>query len=113
MPFPAIFGTDHIGLFNHCMDGLLERISAARAKVQQEQREGSRLRAANEALEGALRDTTRVNEVLKARIHEVEQENEVLRTAKEAQVAENRAGTKEKIDELVSEIDQCLALLNT
>lgn len=95
------------------MDGLLERISAARAKVQQEQREHSRLRAANEALEVTLRDKARETEVLKARIREMEQENEVLRTEKEAPVADNRAGTKEKIDELVNEIDQCIALLNT
>lgn len=95
------------------MEGLLERISAARAKVQQDQRERSRQRAVHDALEGTLRDKARETEVLRARIHELEQENEVLRTAKTAYTAANRAGSKEKIDELVSEIDQCLALLNT
>ena len=71
------------------------------------------LRAASEALEATLRDKARETEVLKARIREMEQENEVLRTVKEAPLADDRAGTKEKIDELVNEIDQCLALLNT
>ena len=95
------------------MEGLLERISTARAKVQQDQRERSRLRASHEAIEGTLRDKAREAEVLRARIHELEQENEVLRTAKTAHAAADRAGSKEKIDELVSEIDRCLALLNT
>ncbi|MBK8583108.1 MAG: hypothetical protein IPL86_15210 [Flavobacteriales bacterium] len=95
------------------MEGLLERISAARTKVQQDQRERSRLRAASDALDGTLRDKAREAEVLKARDQELEQENEVLRTAKAATAAANRTGSKEKIDELVSEIDRCLALLNT
>ena len=85
----------------------------ARANVQQEQRERSRLRAAHDALDGTLRDKARESDVLRARIQELEQENEVLRTAKTALVDADRTGSKEKIDELVSEIDRCLALLNT
>jgi hypothetical protein len=49
--------------------------------------------------------------VLKARIRDMEQEIADLRAAHQAQLAERRAGTKEKIDELVIEIDRCLALL--
>ena len=94
------------------MDGLLERIGAARAKLQQERSEHARYRAACEALENNLRDKDREAEVLKARIRDMEQEIADLRAAHQAQLAERRAGTKEKIDELVNEIDQCQALLN-
>jgi len=63
-----------------------------------------------------LRELKRSDEVLRARITELEQENEVLRTVKAAtpersESANDRSGSKERIDELVIEIDRCLALL--
>lgn len=94
------------------MEGLLERIGAARARVQQLHAEVVRAAAALEALEAKSREGSRENDVLRARIKELEQENEVLRNAKAAVVEPEREGTKEKIDELVNEIDRCLALLN-
>lgn len=94
------------------MEGLHERIKAARAKVKQLHADRARLAAAVEALEARTREGNRELDVLKARIKELEQENEVLRTAMAAAKEPERDGTKEKIDELVKEIDQCLALLN-
>jgi hypothetical protein len=63
------------------------------------------------SLEEELRELKRSNEVLQARLSELEQENEVLRTVKAAPAASDRSGSKERIDELVIEIDRCLALL--
>ncbi|MCO6483695.1 MAG: hypothetical protein J5I62_12975 [Flavobacteriales bacterium] len=94
------------------MEGLLERIRAARAKVKQLQADRAQMVAAVEASEARAREGGREQEVLKARIKELEQENEVLRTAMASAKGQEREGTKEKIDELVKEIDQCLALLN-
>ena len=94
------------------MEGLLERISAARTRVHMVLDERARATATLEALEARSREGSREADVLKARIKELEQENEVLRTAKAAPSQPEREGTKEKIDELVNEIDRCLALLN-
>ncbi len=94
------------------MEGLLERLGVARTRLQQLHAECTRTAAALEASEARTREGSRENDVLKARIKELEQENEVLRNAKATQVESEREGTKEKIDELVNEIDRCLALLN-
>lgn len=94
------------------MEGLLERIGAARAAVKHLQAERGRLAAALEAMEARAREGGREQEVLKARIKELVQENEALRTALASVKEPERDGAKEKIDELVKEIDECLALLN-
>ncbi len=95
------------------MEGLAARIVAARERVQELLRERKGHLATISKLEANGRDVHREADVLKARIIELEQENEVLRTEKATPVVETRAGSKEKIDELVNEIDRCLALLNT
>lgn len=74
--------------------------------------ERARLTAAVGALEARAQEGGREQEVLKARIKELEQENEVLRTALASAKEPERGGAKETIDELVKEIDQCLALLH-
>lgn len=94
------------------MDGLLEQIGTARARARQLLADRARLAAAAEAAKGRARDGSREIEVLKARIKELEQENGVLRNAAAAPSEPSHNGTKEQIDELVNEIDQCLALLN-
>lgn len=91
---------------------MLDRIGAARARVQAQRAEHSRTLSALGAAEARIRERERENDVLNARIKELEQEVEVLRHAKAAAVAPEREGTKEKINELVHEIDRCLALLN-
>ncbi len=94
------------------MENLQERLVAGRKKLNALFSERARAIAAVEGLETRLRDQSREADVLRARIKELEQENEVYRTAKAAPVAVEREGTKEKIDELVIEIDRCLALLH-
>jgi septal ring factor EnvC (AmiA/AmiB activator) len=94
------------------MSELAERIRAARTRVQELQRERARAQASVASLEAELRDRQRAADVLQARIAELERENEVLRSVKAAPAADDRSGTKERIDELVNEIDRCLALLH-
>ena len=62
------------------------------------------------SLEHGVREHQRTEEVLQARVTELEKENEGLRkthAAHEAAVP----GAKERIDELVQEIDRCLELI--
>ena len=68
-----------------------------------------RMRAAE--LETEANDHRRTVEVLKARVTELERENGVLRKARAAESGAGASGTKERINELVHEIDRCLALL--
>jgi len=95
------------------MGELAERIRNARTQVGRLLRDRERLTASVSDLENELRDRQRASEVLQARVAELERENEVLRAIRPAPQAADRAGTKERIDELVSEIDRCLALLHT
>ena len=62
-------------------------------------------------LEAEANDHRRTVEVLKARVTELERENGVLRKARAAESGAGATGKKERIDELVHEIDRCLALL--
>lgn len=94
------------------MEGLLERIGKARTQVRRIQGEHGRLQMAVEAAEGQVHEAGREKEVLIARIKELEQENEVLRKAAVPAKVPGREETRDKIDELVREIDQCLALMN-
>lgn len=92
------------------MSATAERIASAHQRVDRLLKDHHRLRGAHAALEEELRDLRRNGDVLQARITELERENEVLRSVKAD--AGDRSGSKERIDELVSEIDRCLALLN-
>ena len=94
------------------MDSLLERLRVARVKLNGLFEERALNSAAVEASEARSREGSREADVLRVRIKELEQENEVLRTVKAAAEQPAREGTKEQIDELVNEIDRCLALLN-
>lgn len=93
------------------MKGLIERMHSARDRAQGLLREHAEDQATIAALQAASREGHREVQVLQARIAELEQENEVLRAVNTTPEVEQRTGTKEKIDELVSEIDHCLALL--
>ncbi|MBS1547690.1 MAG: hypothetical protein JST38_15795 [Bacteroidetes bacterium] len=94
------------------MEGLQERIVSARAGLKLLKEEQTRANATIASLEASMQNQSREAEVLRARIKELEQENGVLRTAKAPEGETGREGKKEKIDELVQEIDRCLALLN-
>lgn len=73
--------------------------------------ERNELKARVQRLDGELGDLRRSEEVLRARVAELERENGVLRKARSAEQGVAAAGTKERIDELVQEIDRCLALI--
>jgi hypothetical protein len=88
-----------------------ERIRTAHARLGQVLGEREKLAATVSRLENELRDKERAADVLNARIAELERENEVLRAVRATPVAQDRSGTKERIDELVNEIDRCLELL--
>jgi hypothetical protein len=94
------------------MSELASRIRNVQVHVQRVLSERQSLSAQLARTEADLRDQQRAAEVLHARIAELERENEVLRSARPSSVGTERAGTKERIDELVNEIDRCLALLN-
>ena len=94
------------------MSDLATRIRQVHTHVDGLRRERDKLSVTVSSLEEGARETKRNVEVLHARIMELERENEVLRLVKPAAAAEtDRSGSKERIDELVSEIDRCLALL--
>ena len=97
------------------MSDLASRIRAVHMHVARlvADREAARRRLV--ALEHEQRDQQRNAEVLRARIAELERENEVLRVTRptQQQRAEGQPEAKQRIDELVNEIDRCLALLNT
>lgn len=96
------------------MSELASRLRNVRTHVERVLAERQTLSTQLTRNEADLRDQQRSAEVLHARITELERENEVLRSARPSpsSVGAERAGTKERIDELVNEIDRCLALLN-
>ena len=94
------------------MSELASRIRNVHTHVERVLSERQSLSAQLARTEADLRDQQRTAEVLHARIAELERENEVLRSARPSTGNTERAGTKERIDELVNEIDRCLALLN-
>lgn len=93
------------------MNTLTDRLQAVQEQVTRLVREHETLRSKATDLDAELRDHHRKEEVLRARVSELERENEVLRKGRSAGGGMSGPGTKERIDELVHEIDQCLALL--
>ncbi|HQW04387.1 MAG: hypothetical protein IPH05_12910 [Flavobacteriales bacterium] len=94
------------------MNTLSNRLLAVKEKVTRLTREHEELRQRSSESDTAARDSHRNVDVLKARVAELERENEALRQGRSAGGG-TRPGTKEKIDELVNEIDHCLALLKS
>lgn len=88
-----------------------DRLQAVQERISHLVREYGTLRRKATELEAEVRDHHRKEEVLRARVTELERENEVLRKGRSAGGGTADPGTKERIDELVNEIDQCLALL--
>ncbi|MBK6628086.1 MAG: hypothetical protein IPJ87_08015 [Flavobacteriales bacterium] len=94
------------------MSELVERLRSVHDRVAQLLRQHRELRAQLDRIGSSERESGQRIAVLETRIAELEKENEVLRTAKARQGSEEGQGTKQRIDELVNEIDRCLALLN-
>ena len=93
------------------MNTLTDRLHTVQERVARLVRDHKTLRERAAELETASREHQRTSEVLSARVAELERENEVLRKAKPAINGPSVPGTKERIDELVHEIDRCLALI--
>lgn len=94
------------------MNTLVERLHAAKDQVSRFSKAHTDLRKRAATLESQVQDHQRMAEMLKARVTELERENEVLRSTKSAESKLNDPATKERIDELVNEIDRCLALIH-
>ncbi len=94
------------------MNDLATRLRTVHSHVLSLLQQRDRLTAKLNQIEEELREEKRNTDVLKARITELERENEVLRAVRTAPAVPHHSGSKERIDELVSEIDRCLALLN-
>ena len=89
-----------------------ERLRSVYEKVEVLLQQRNDLRAQLDRIGSAERQQGQRLAVLEARVAELEKENEVLRTSKPSNEGEGVQGTKQRIDELVNEIDRCLALLN-
>lgn len=116
---PVIFGPDpeKRASVSRTVSNLSIRLRQVHARVEGLLKDRDHHAKAHLGLQEELRELKRSDEVLRARIMELEQENEVLRAVKatpqdKSGVAGDRTGSKERIDELVIEIDRCLALLN-
>jgi hypothetical protein len=88
-----------------------ERVIALEQHVVRLVGDRNALRERAAELEAEDHEHRRLVEVLKARVTELERENGVLRKARLAESEVGTTGTKERIDELVHEIDRCLALI--
>lgn len=95
------------------MNTLTDRLNAVKEQVARLVRDHELLTKRTIERENESREHQRMCDVLKARVQELERENDVLRKAeRSANSGSNGPGAKEKIDELVAEIDRCLELLN-
>lgn len=103
--------SDHVTDLVHSMITLTARLQTVQEHVSRLVREHEVLRRKATDLDAEVRDHHRKEEVLRARLTELERENEVLRKGRSAGGGTTDPGTKERIDELVNEIDQCLALI--
>lgn len=94
------------------MNTFSERLNKLSEKVSHLIGDHQRLQQQLVEQENAARQHQRSSDVLKARVNELERENELLRNAAPAaQSGSDAPGSKERIDELVAEIDRCLELL--
>lgn len=94
------------------MSELIQRLKSVHSKVCVLVEERSALQRQLDGLEAAAQEKHQEIEVLKARLAGLEQENEVLRIARSLNGGEGKAEAKQRIDQLVDEIDRCLALIN-
>jgi predicted nuclease of restriction endonuclease-like (RecB) superfamily len=94
------------------MSVLTDRLIVVKEQVARLVREQAELRQLLSLRESEAGEQERIRTMLKERIAELEKENEVLRNAKPAPARQETPGTKERIDEVVAEIDRCLELLN-
>lgn len=92
------------------MQTIIDRLEHLKGRLNSLLKEHKAMKERVSSLEHGVREHQRTEEVLQARVTELEKENEGLRkthAAHEAAVP----GAKERIDELVQEIDRCLELI--
>ncbi len=94
------------------MDTLKDRLHKVQEQVARLVRDHMKSQQRASELEAEVLEHHRMCDVLKARVSELERENEDLRKARDTRSVPADTGTKEKIDELVNEIDRCLALIH-
>lgn len=70
------------------------------------------VKAENEQLKIRLHDQLEALKAMDLRLKKLDQGNKVFLAERDAKAPTVQDGTKEKINELVNEIDQCLALLS-
>jgi hypothetical protein len=104
--------SDHGNILPRPMSEQAERLRAVYLRVEALLQQRNDLRAQLDRIGTAERQQGQRSAVLEARVAELEKENEVLRTSKPANGGEDAQGTKQRIDELVNEIDRCLMLLD-
>jgi len=92
------------------MQTLIDRLEHLKGRVSSLLKEHKASQDRLASLEHSSREHQRKAEVLQERVTELEKENEVLRSAKAAHEAAV-PGAKERIDELVQEIDRCLEVI--
>lgn len=87
------------------MEAWRERLDALANRVRIVKRE-------NEQLKARLQEQAKIMGAMEARLMECEQGSKVILAGPEAKPPLVQEGTQKKINELVNEIDQCLALLS-
>lgn len=111
-PSRATFAVDHVATDQQRMSELIDRLRGIQGKVTKLIKERDELMQRVTKLIAEQRDQGSMTATLNTRIAALERENEVLRTASSFKGEEQgRPEAKQRIDELVKEIDGCLALL--
>ncbi len=94
------------------MSELKERLVHIRAGVEHLVKERDEQRARVAKLASQIHDESGMLDVLRKRVADLERENKVLRTT-QTFVNTDTGESKERIDQLVKEIDTCLSLLRS
>lgn len=94
------------------MSELIDRLRQVQDRVRDLLKERERSHALQAAQETTLNERHQQIEVLTARVAGLEQENEVLRMARGLSGGEGTTEAKQRIDDLVKEIDRCLELIH-
>lgn len=93
------------------MNELVPRLQRIAKQVRHLQQERSELLERLAGSEATAQQHHREVEVLEERVQGLERENEALRMARSLPTGPGREEAKQRIDELVGEIDRCLRLI--
>lgn len=100
-------------IFNLCMSELSLTVAGIQSKIEKIAQLHERVKDENFKLVAEKEDLLKTVESKKKMINNLEERTKILRLAKSLSgVNESSLDTKLKINELVREIDKCIALLN-